>query len=118
MKDISGEASSLYEGVFSAYEFVPVTDDETGIVSVVKTEYISDEPCRLCFETLGENKQSRFLGYKSQKTKLFCSPIVSVKEGSQITVVQNGITSEYISSGVAAVYTGHQEIPLIIKNVG
>ncbi|MCD8089343.1 MAG: hypothetical protein LUD81_01730 [Clostridiales bacterium] len=117
MKNISAEASSLYEGSFSAYEFITETDDETGIVSTVKTEYISAKPCRLSYELISENRQSRFLGYKSQSAKLFCSPDIEVKDGSEIAVVQNGRTEEYISSGAAAVYTGHQEINLKIKNV-
>ncbi|MCD7905048.1 MAG: hypothetical protein LUG24_05625 [Clostridiales bacterium] len=118
MRDISSEAASLYEGTFTAYEFISVTDETTGIVTSVKTEYITDEPCRISYESINENKQSPFPGYKSQKAKLFCSPSVEVKAGSEVVVTQNGISEEFVSSGAAAVYVGHSEVILNIKNVG
>lgn len=118
MKDISREAASLYDGVFWAYEFSPAKDEETGIVSLVKSEYISEQPCRLSFQLINENKQSRFLGYKSMTARLFTSASVIVKEGSEISVRQNGRDFEFVASGAPAVYLGHQEVLLKIKNAG
>ncbi|MCC8097984.1 MAG: hypothetical protein LIO44_05405 [Eubacterium sp.] len=118
MKDISSEAAVLYEGTFTAYEFLPNTEETTGIVSSVKSEYLTDIPCRISYSTVDINKKSRFPGYKNQTVKLFCSPSVEIKAGSEIVVTQNGTTEKYISSGAAAVYTGHSEVVLNIKNVG
>ncbi|MCD8159402.1 MAG: hypothetical protein LUD77_11135 [Clostridiales bacterium] len=118
MVNISSEAAVLYEGIFTAYEFVPYTDETTGIVTSVKSEYLTDIPCRISYSTVDINKKSRFPGYKNQTAKLFCSPSVEVKPGSEIVVTQNRFTEKYISSGAAAVYTGHSEVVLNIKNVG
>ncbi|MCC8014920.1 MAG: hypothetical protein LIO87_06955 [Eubacterium sp.] len=118
MKDISREAASLYDGVFWAYEFLTSEDGETGIVSPVKSEYITEEPCRLSFQLINENIQSRFAGYKNMTARLFTSASVTVKDGSFITVSQNGRTYDFVSSGEPAVYLGHQEVVLKIKNAG
>ncbi len=117
MRNAKADAARLYEGVFTAYEFVSVKDDETGITGSVRREYLKDIPCRISYQLINENKQSRFSDYKSQTVRLFTSPDVIVRDGSEITVCQNGRTEEYISSGAPAVYSSHQEILLRIKNV-
>ena len=48
----------------------------------------------------------------SQGVKLFVSSDITIKPGSMLTVTQNGVTTEYTSSGVPAVYPTHQEIML------
>ncbi len=117
MRNIKADIERLYDGVFSAYESVPITDDETGIVTGKRQEYLKDIPCRISYQLINENKQSRFISYKNQTVRLFTSPDVVVKEGSDISVTVSGRSEEYILSGSPAVYTSHQEILLKIKNV-
>ena len=47
--------------------------------------------------------------------KLFLSPDIIVKAGSNITVTQAGKTTEYIASGIPAIYDTHQEIMLVLS---
>lgn len=47
---------------------------------------------------------------------MFVSPDVTIKPGSMLTVAQNGVTTEYTSSGVPAVYPTHQEIILELSD--
>lgn len=117
VKDISGAVQRLYEGAFTAYEFAPETDEKTGITHTVKREYLREIPCRISFHRISNNRQSRFPGYVDQEVKLFTSPEIEIKEGSEIAVMQNGRIVSYEMSGAPAVYTGHQEIILKIKNV-
>ncbi len=118
LKDISKAAEQLYDGVFSAYEFVPEKNEDTGIVISRRIRYIADEPCRISFRRIDANKQSRFPGYKKQDAVLFASAKLLIKEGSDISVLQEGRTYEYELSGMPAVYRGHQEVALKPKNVG
>ena len=70
-----------------------------------------DQPCRLSFASspvTGDGDVSTV----TQTVKLFYAPEVRVKEGSKITVTQNGITTEYRQSGTPMVYATHAEILL------
>ena len=48
----------------------------------------------------------------TQVVKLFLPSDVQVKEGSKVTVTQEGMTASFICSGKPAVYGSHQEIVL------
>lgn len=45
-----------------------------------------------------------------QVTEIFLAPEIVVKPGSKLTITQNGITTDYKSSGIPATYSTHQEI--------
>ena len=47
-----------------------------------------------------------------QIAKVFLAPEIKVKPGSKLSVTQNGVTTEYKSSGEPAFYSTHQEIVL------
>ena len=47
-----------------------------------------------------------------QTIKIFLAPEIRVQAGSKLTVTQNGVTTEYKSSGEPALYQTHQEIML------
>lgn len=103
---------STYEGVCSIVEYKAVTDEETKITRQTEVTVLENQPCKLSFEKLNAVVQTETAAAISQGTKLFISPEITIKGGSKIVVVQNGITGEYSASGEPAVYHSHQEIML------
>ena len=64
-----------------------------------------DVPCRLSFSTVSNANQTETGASVVQTTKVFLAPEITVKPGSKLTVTQNGVTTEYKSSGVPAFYS-------------
>lgn len=73
---------------------------------------IENQPCRLSFTTAPSTNSNGAVSGTAQTVKLFLAPELDVKEGSKITVTQNGVTTDYRRSGTPAVYPTHQEIIL------
>lgn len=103
---------STYTGVCSVYEYGETTDPETHITTHGEKKVLENIPCRLSFSRIEAAENSGGAATAAQSVKLFISPDVSIKSGSKISVTQNGVTTEYASSGVPAVYPTHQEIML------
>ena len=73
---------------------------------------LENQPCRLSFKTVTNASTGTTASATTQIVKLFLAPEIKVKAGSKITVTQNGVTTDYKSSGQPAIYTNHQEIIL------
>ena len=87
------------------------TNPDTNLTDFQETPLFENQPCKLSFEKQTATDENH-VATVSQGVKLFLSPDVSIKPGSKITVTQNGVTTEYSSSGVPAKYPTHQEIML------
>lgn len=100
-----------YDGLCDITERQKVTrpNKTTGFEEV---KVIEEQPCRLSFSTISSAGASGSAAVVSQTIKLFLAPEIKVKEGSKITVTQNGVTRDYRRSGTPAVYSTHQEIVL------
>ena len=100
-----------YDGLCTITERQKYTrpNKSTGFKEVAVVE---DQPCRLSFTTSPSTTVEGNVAAMAQTVKLFLSPEVTVKEGSKITVTQNGITTDYKQSGTPAHYPTHQEIIL------
>ena len=100
----------FYIGTFTVTEHKKVTkpNHTTGFTDVV---VIENQPCRLSFSSNPPATDGSATEI-NQTVKLFFAPEIKVKEGSKITVTQNGVTTEYKQSGTPSVYNGHQEIIL------
>ena len=103
---------ATYEGICTIYECRDVTDEKTKLSSEEEVAVIKDQPCKLSFEKLNSVVQTETAAVQAQGVKLFLAPEIAVGSNSKIVVTQNGITNEYSASGVPAVYSTHQEIPL------
>ncbi|MCM1231172.1 MAG: hypothetical protein NC245_00750 [Muribaculum sp.] len=101
-----------YNGIMTVTEYKRVTDPKTALTSYKEVVVLENQPCHLSFESIAAAVQTGAVATISQAVKLFLSPDVPIKVGSKITVTQSGITTEYSSSGVPAVYPTHQEIIL------
>ena len=99
-----------YTGTFTVTEHQKVKkpNHTTGFSDV---DVLVDQPCRLSFSS-SPSVSGGDIPEINQTVKLFFSPEITVKEGSKITVTQNGVTTEYKQSGVPAVYQSHTEIIL------
>ena len=99
-----------YTGTFTVTEHKQITkpNHTTGFSDVVVLE---NQPCRLSFSSSPSVKNGD-VPEIGQTVKLFFAPEITVKEGSKITVTQNGVTTAYKRSGTPAVYQTHTEILL------
>ena len=102
---------SLYDGkcTITEYQKVKKENKSTGFEELVVLE---DIPCRLSFKTTNSTNQTDTASAVVQITKVFLAPEIHVKPGSKMTITQNGVTTEYKSSGQPAFYSTHQEIVL------
>lgn len=99
-----------YIGTFTVTEHKKVTkpNHTTGFSD---EDVLVDQPCRLSFSSNPSTSNGN-VPEINQTVKLFFAPEITVKEGSKITVTQNGVTTEYKRSGTPAVYQTHTEIIL------
>lgn len=102
----------LYKGLCSVKVKVSSVNEETGETVFTEKAVLTEQPCRLSFQS--RNSAAKDDGYStiSQSVVLFIAPEVEIPSGSKITVTQNGKTTDYCRSGESAVYTSHQEIAL------
>ena len=99
---------------------IAVTRKTINLVTI-QTAFTNDiiitiHPCRLSYisaetRSISINKETR-TAEKKQIIKLFLSPTINVPSGSEITVSQNGKTTEYKASSEPMMYSNHQEVEL------
>lgn len=103
---------SLYDGIcdVSEYQKVVKANKSTGFSEV---PVLKKQSCRISFSSFPNTSQNENLSSGVQQlVKLFIAPDVTVKPGSKVSVTQNGVTTDYKSSGQPAIYSTHQEINL------
>lgn len=103
---------ATYSGTLMVTEMQKAKDERSKLTKNVEVVVLENQPCKLSFEKLQAAIQSDSAAAITQGAKLFVSPDVSIKPGSKLTVTQDEITTDYIRSGVPAVYPTHQEIAL------
>ena len=103
---------ATYFGRLTVKEMQKVRNEKSKLMEEVETVVIKDQPCRLSFERLQAAVQSESAATITQGVKLFVSPDIAIKAGSKLTVTQDNVTTDYIRSGVSAVYPTHQEVTL------
>lgn len=93
------------------------TEEKTGITSFKDKVIYSNEPCRVSFSSLSAAEITDGVQEIAQSVKLFASVKLDIPPGSEIIVVRRGgRAAVYESSGPAAFYLFHQEIPLKLKD--
>ena len=92
-----------------------VKDARTGKTKQADAVVLRELPCRLSFKTVTIPTQTDSAARTVQSTVLFLSKDVTVPPGSKIVVTHEGVEREYTQSGVPAVYSYHQEIPVELK---
>lgn len=89
-------------------------DLRTGKTNQAWVPVLSDLPCRLSFRNATTPTETDSAARTAQETKLFIDREVTVPPGSKIIVIHENVKREYVQSGVSAVYSFHQEIPIEI----
>lgn len=100
-----------YRGKCTIIEKQKITkaDHSTGFSDVTICE---NAPCKISFENITSSNETDSVNSISQIIKLFISPDLTIKPGSQVIVNQDNLHFTYQSTGIPAVYPTHQEILL------
>ena len=108
-----GEAiRKLWKGKCTITEKVKTFDPETKVTAYVDKITVENEPCRVSFGTTPISDITATVNNVEQEIKLFIRQDLVIKEGSSITVTQNGRTQTYEASGKPKIYMIHQEVQL------
>lgn len=111
MKGYNKAIKSLWKGKCTVIIRGSETDPDTEMERTVESVLMADEPCRISFQSIapaGNGPVPTIV----QNIKLFVSADKEIPAGSKITVTQEGRTVDYTRSGLPAIYSVHQEIPL------
>lgn len=103
---------SRYRGLCDILEKRKVKDEVTKATVLRDTVVLSNQPCRLSYSSSGTANQTDTVSNIEQAIKLFIAPEIKIVPGSKLRITQNDVTTDYISSGVPAVYETHQEVCL------
>lgn len=106
---------SRYRGLCDMLEKRKVKDEVTKATALRDTVVLSNQPCRLSYSSSGTANQTDNISNIEQTIKVFIAPEIKIAPGSKLRITQNGITTDYISSGVPAVYETHQEVSLELE---
>lgn len=102
---------SLYQGICTITEYQEYTKENKS-TGHHETVVLEGQPCRLSFSSSPNTSQTQTAAQLVQTIKVFLAPEIRVRAGSKLTITQNGVTTEYKSSGEPALYETHQEIML------
>lgn len=103
----------LWTGRCTISELIELEDPVTHITATTPKVVAEDEPCRVSYPNAQNVTSARLTDTAStlnMSVNLILRPDIKIKEGSRITVTQNGSTIEYRSTGTPKVFTAHQEI--------
>lgn len=114
-KQVRKAIESRYKGLCDILEKRKVKDEVTKATVLKDIVVLSNQPCRLSYSSSGTANQTDTVSNIEQTIKLFIAPEIKIAPGSKLRITQNGVTTDYISSGVPALYETHQEISLELE---
>ncbi|MBH0330124.1 hypothetical protein ABH14_10010 [Brevibacillus brevis] len=103
---------STYDGICTVTEFQQVKDPVTKVTKQKQVVVLKDRPCALSQVTLASARSGDTNNEIDYDAKLFISPDITIKAGSRIRVVQDGMDYEFEETGEPFRYPTHQEIKL------
>lgn len=80
-----------------------------------RTVLFADEPCRLIHKSVTIASDAGTAARMFQQTVLILDKAREIPAGSKITVTHEGVTRNYEYSGVPAVFSVHQEVPINLR---
>ena len=104
----------LWKGICTVQVMQEVFNEVTKRTEFKEVTLYENKPCKLSFESITSANEVDNVASISQGTKLFIGNEYLIPAGSKITVTQNGKTTAYERSGEPAIYTNHQEVPLLL----
>lgn len=112
MVSYKNDIKSLWRGKCRVSVAENIQDENTGRTVQSERTLFEDEPCRISFDKVQSASITDGAAVVTQTVTLFIDATLKIPPGSKISVEQNGVMGEYEMSGVPAVYSAHQEIPL------
>lgn len=112
MNAVRKAIESMYKAQCTVYEYQSVQDADTKISDMQEVPVLTEQPCRLSFQTITDTSMIDGAGVPTQVIRLFLAPEIVIKPGCKIAITQNGRKTDYHLAGQPAVYTNHQEIVL------
>ena len=103
---------STYDGFCTVTEFQQVKDPVTNVTKQKLVVVLKDQPCALSQATLAPARSGDTNNAIDYDAKLFISPDITIKAGSRIRVLQDGMDYEFEETGEPFRYPTHQEIKL------
>ncbi|CAH1202970.1 hypothetical protein PAECIP111891_02180 [Paenibacillus allorhizoplanae] len=101
-----------YEGRCTVTELQLVKDPVTKVTGQQRVIALLDEPCAVSQTALRGVTSTDTDNTIDYDAKLFISPDVSIRAGSEINVIQDGMDIRFQQVGKPFRYTTHQEIML------
>ena len=112
MKSVKSHVESMWIDRCTIKLFQEVTDPVTHITDFTEKVICQNQPCKLSHDKFPVTGEGIAPG-RVLTVKLFLSPALSIPAGAVIEVMTHaGVEERYKASGVAAVYTNHQEVNL------
>lgn len=102
---------SLWTDRCTVYTRQKKTDGSSHLTDFSEAVLFADEPCRLSFSSISAADGSP-VAATAQSVKLFISSELDIPAGCRIAVTRGDRELVFEGSGVPAVYSAHQEIPL------
>lgn len=109
---------ATYDGVCDVVVRGEIADPISHITRKTTRVVYEKMPCRISFRNnnLNISAETDTASEVTQKIKLFVNPDAEIPKGSEITVMQNGVTQSYKSSSEPMRYFTHQEIILELSD--
>lgn len=109
---VTNAINPLFVGSCNIYTFSKSKDPISKLSSVSKSLLYSNQPCRISFSKVVSASKTDTTNNISLGVKLFICNNLTIPSGSDIEVIQDGVTYNFTSSGVPSVYPTHQEVML------
>lgn len=113
VKNYRNALQKLWKGLCDVYTVKTIRNPANGRDEPTEVQKLHGEPCRLSFSSISSTTEQDSAPLIQQSVKLFISKTAEIPAGSKIVVTQEGRTTAYARSGEPAVYSCHQEIPLV-----
>ena len=92
--------------------------DEYSTTTHAPVTVAKEQPCKLSYGSSDNAIQTKTVDNTEQTITLITSPLIDVKTGSDIAVTtSDGVTTDFVASGIPKKYRSHQEISLISKEM-
>lgn len=105
----------LWYGSANIYGALKTTDPITGITKIVNDAMLYENlPCKLSHREIKSDEQTDGPSRVVHSIKVSIGNEYNIPSGSKMVITQSGKTASYKSSGEAAQFVVHQEIPLVI----
>lgn len=103
---------STYKGLCTISKYEGHRDPETEELKQQLEPIHENIPCKLSKKTINPSSETDIASVVRYAPMLFIAPEIEIKPGSEILVIQHGITRVFKQSGEPFVYETHQEIML------